>query len=64
MYSGGILSFGDQLNVKLLVVATLSAFLGAYIGNKLMKKVTFKIFQYVVAIALMTFAIFLGAGII
>lgn len=49
-------------NVLILVVATLSAFLGAYIGNKLLKKMTFRIIQWIVSILLLLIAIGLGTG--
>jgi uncharacterized protein len=49
---------------KLLIVATLSAFAGAYIGAKFLKKVTLEAIQYFTAIMIMLFAFMLGLGII
>ncbi|MGE5844537.1 MAG: TSUP family transporter [Syntrophaceae bacterium] len=48
----------------LLVVATLAAFLGAFIGNRLAKKVTMRYVQIVVAVMLFVIAIGLGTGLI
>lgn len=51
-------------NFYLLVAATLSAFLGAYLGNRLLKKVTMEAIQYVVAVALVLVGLALSAGLI
>jgi len=48
----------------LIFFATLAAITGAYIGNKLLKKITFRFVQVLVAIMLFLIAIALGAGII
>ncbi len=44
--------------------ATLAAFIGAYSGAKLMKKVTMKTVQRIVGVTLMLVAVALGAGLI
>jgi uncharacterized membrane protein YfcA len=57
--------FGHQIqsdNLPLLTLTTLSAILGAFIGNKLLKKVTLKFIQILVAILLIFISIGLGAG--
>lgn len=64
IYSNQIIRFGDQLNYSLIISATLSAFIGAYFGNRLLKKVTIKTIQYIVATMLIIFSIMLGLGII
>lgn len=51
-------------NATLIVVATLAAFLGAFLGNKLLKKVTLKFVQTVVAILLIIMSLGLGLGAI
>lgn len=51
-------------NIPLLAGATLSAIAGAYLGNKLLKKVTFKSIQILVAIMLVFISIALGMGLI
>jgi uncharacterized protein len=51
-------------NLTLLLCATLSAIVGAYIGNKLLKKVTLKFLHVTVAIMLIFISIALGSGLI
>lgn len=46
----------------LLAVATLAAFSGSYIGNRLVKKVTMRFVQVIVSVLLLAIAIGLGAG--
>jgi hypothetical protein len=48
----------------LIISATLAAITGAFIGNKLLKKITLRFIQVLVAIMLFIIAIALGAGII
>ncbi|OFY66942.1 MAG: hypothetical protein A2Y71_06710 [Bacteroidetes bacterium RBG_13_42_15] len=48
----------------LIISATLAAIAGAFIGNKLLKKITLRFIQFLVAIMLFIIAIALGAGII
>lgn len=64
VYSKQIIKVGDQFNYPLIISATLSAFLGAYIGNRLLKKITIQAIQYIVATMLFIFALLLGLGII
>ncbi|SNS32802.1 hypothetical protein SAMN06295967_107104 [Belliella buryatensis] len=49
-------------NTQLVAIATLSAIAGAYLGNKLLKKVTLKFLQVTVAIMLILISLALGAG--
>jgi hypothetical protein len=51
-------------NLTLVVCATLSAIIGAYIGNKLLKKVTLRFLQVTVAVLLILISVALGAGLI
>lgn len=51
-------------NLMLVLCATLSAITGAFIGNKLLKKVTVKFLQTSVAILLIIVSLALGSGII
>jgi uncharacterized protein len=53
-----------QENLLLIFSATIAAIAGAFIGNKLLKKITFRFIQVLVAIMLFLIAIGLGAGII
>lgn len=64
VYTKQILSIGDNFNYPLIISATLSAFAGAFIGNRLLKKVTINTIQYIVATMLFVFALLLGLGII
>jgi uncharacterized protein len=49
-------------NIEVILAGTASAILGAFIGNKLLKKVTFRFLQITVGIMLLLLAIGLGAG--
>lgn len=51
-------------NLTLVLCATASAITGAYIGNKLLKKVTLRFLQVTVAVMLILISIALGAGLI
>lgn len=64
VYSGEILKVGDEIDYSLLISATLSAFVGAIIGNKVLKKITIKTLQMIVGVMLLIFAILLAFGIV
>lgn len=64
VYGRHILSEGVKSHAPVLLAAVLSAFLGAYIGNRLVKKVTLESVQRIVSVMLCIIAILLGAGII
>lgn len=51
-------------NLTLVICATLSAIVGAYIGNKLLKKVTLRFLQVTIAVMLIMISLALGAGLI
>jgi len=51
-------------NVPLLLTAVFSAFLGAYFGNRLVKKITLRTIQILVGILLLGIALALGGGLI
>lgn len=51
-------------NMLLLLAAVSSAFLGAFIGNRLVKKVTMRSIQVIVSIMLIGIALGLGSGLI
>lgn len=53
-----------SLPMPLIGAATLSAFVGAYLGNKLLKKMTLEKVHRAVAVFLIVFALLLGAGIV
>lgn len=64
VYAGHFAKEGLRTNALLIATATFMAFLGAYIGNKLLKKITMNAIQGVVAMTLFLLAIALGAGFI
>lgn len=64
IYSKEIIIHHNQFDYLLLSLATLSAFVGAFVGNKLLKKVTIKNLQTLVAVMLILFALLLILGII
>ncbi|MDP2209216.1 MAG: sulfite exporter TauE/SafE family protein [Bacteroidota bacterium] len=64
VYSGHFAITGIEDNFVLLIIATLAAFLGAFIGNRLIKKITLSIVKIIVAIMLLLIAIGLGTGLI
>ena len=64
IYVRGVTNHDLHLNLTLLLVSTLSAFLGAYWGNKLLKKFTYDKIKVFVTVSLFIFGIALGMGII
>ncbi len=64
IYAKDILQLGYQLNYPMLVTASLMAFVGAYLGNQFLKKITINTIQVVVGILLIIFSILLGIGMI
>ena len=64
VYATRFTKAGLSENLTLVICATLSAIAGAYIGNKLLKKVTLRFLQVTVAIMLIIISIGLGAGLL
>lgn len=64
VYFSRLSSINIQSNLTLLISAILSAFAGAYLGSKLLKKVTFSFVQYTVTIMIIILAIGLGCGLL
>lgn len=64
VYASRFTKTGLYDNLILIISATFSAIIGAYIGNKLLKKVTLKFVQILVAILLIFISIALGSGFI
>lgn len=64
IYMTRFLSSGLEQNLGLVVAATASAFLGAFTGNRLLKKVTLKMVQVIVTGMVLVLAIALGLGIV
>jgi uncharacterized membrane protein YfcA len=64
VYSKNI--FGQTLstNLPLMAAATSSAFIGAFVGSRLIKKITLRSLQYFVGVMLIIFSLLLGTGLI
>lgn len=64
VYIPKIINNQFDLDNKLIGVATLSAFVGVYFGNKLLQKTTFTFLQNIVALLLFVYGVLLMLGII
>jgi uncharacterized protein len=64
VYASRFLDSGLTGNVTLIISATLSAMTGAFIGRKLLKKITLRSVQLLVAVMLILISIALGSGLI
>ena len=64
VYLKQYISSGIRENIWLVIVATLAAFAGAFIGSLLLKKITFSYIQILVTIMILLLAIALGMGLI
>ena len=64
VYAAAIGSGWHQLNPTLIILATLSAFTGAWFGNKWMKKAEIGVINKIITIALMLFAIAMASGLL
>ena len=51
-------------SVVLIIAATVSAFIGAYLGNRLLKKVTLKTVQRIVTVMIFILSLALGFGLV
>ncbi|WNH09349.1 TSUP family transporter [Thalassobellus suaedae] len=64
VYFSRLSSVNIEDNLTVLITAVSSAFIGAYIGRKLLKKVTLNFVQWTVTIMIILLAIGLGTGLI
>lgn len=64
VYSTWFVNAGLGENLNLVLFATLAGIAGAYVGNKLLKKVTLRAIQILVAVMLILVSIALGAGLV
>lgn len=64
IYATSFSKSGLTDNLTLVFCATIAAISGAYLGNKLLKKITLRFLQVTVAIMLIIISLTLGAGII
>jgi uncharacterized membrane protein YfcA len=64
VYFSKFFSAGISDNILYIIFATLSAFVGAYFGKKLLRKITLNTLQFIVALLIIVLALLLGMGII
>jgi len=64
IYSGYLSGHLDSSKFTLIGFAVICAFSGVYFGNRLVKKITVKSLQKIVAVMILLFALLLGVGII
>jgi hypothetical protein len=64
LYFGASVGYDYWENDTLLIFAVLSAFAGAFIGNKLLKKVTLNFVQTIASIMIIALALLLAIGVI
>ncbi len=64
LYSSQLLSSNAMQQWEYVAAAVISAFIGAYAGSKLLKKITLKFVQKTVAVMLIIIAVGLGLGLI
>jgi uncharacterized membrane protein YfcA len=64
LYFSRMKEISIQENMPILIVAVISAFLGAYFGQKLLKKVTLGFVQWTVAIMILILSVLLAMGVI
>ncbi len=64
VYATRFTKSGLHENITVVICATLAAITGAFIGNKLLKKVTLRFIQKLVAVMLIIVSIALGSGMI
>ncbi|MDP2174718.1 MAG: sulfite exporter TauE/SafE family protein [Bacteroidota bacterium] len=64
IYATRFTKSGLTENLTLVICATLAGIAGAYLGNKLLKKVTLRFLQVTIAIMLIIISLALGAGLI
>ena len=64
VYASRFIKSGLGENILLVICATLAAIAGAFIGNKLLKKVTLRFIQKLVAVMLIIVSLALGSGLI
>ena len=54
----------NQVGIGLITAAILVAFLGSFIGSRLVKKITMRTIQLIVGVLLLLISIALGVGVV
>ncbi|MDR4508381.1 MAG: sulfite exporter TauE/SafE family protein [Candidatus Brocadiaceae bacterium] len=63
-FSKNIAILQNQIGIGLITAATLTAFLGSFIGSRLIKKITFRLIQIIVGALLLFVSVLLVTGLI
>lgn len=64
IYTTRFLKTGLQDAIGLVIAATAAAFLGAYIGNRLLRKITLNVIQIIVTVMLIILSLALASGLL
>lgn len=64
VYSNSNVFAHSSININILVIATVAAFTGAFLGNKLVNKITIDILHKIVALLIVVFSICMILGIV
>jgi len=64
IYAGKFTETSNSIDIGLLIAATSCAFIGAFIGNKVLNKITLRALQKTVGLLMMLFSVLLGLGMI
>ncbi len=64
VYSSNIQKTINESNFQLIAITTFAAFLGAFIGNKMLKKIEIKFIKYIVGVSLILISISILIGLI
>lgn len=62
VYSSRWQNIAWQENINLIVITTLAAIIGTFLGNKLLQKITIQTIQYIVAVLLLVVSVGIGLG--
>jgi uncharacterized membrane protein YfcA len=64
IYAASIKKAGESINFPWIAAAASSAFAGAWLGNRMLKKITVSLLQHTVAVFIILFSIALVAGLV
>jgi len=64
IYFQNLLKAGITDNFSIILIAAISAFAGAFIGKKMLKKITLKTVQLIVSVMIVILGVGLGSGVI
>jgi uncharacterized membrane protein YfcA len=64
LYSNFSVLKSSQTNYQLLALAVISAWIGAFVGNKLFKKTSLQFFKWFVGIFMLTMGVLIAIGVV